>query len=324
MIGLFDTGVASSNLGDEIIMDAVRKHLRALFPTAFFVHVPTHDIIGEASLNIVRHSDYTFVGGTNLLSSNMDKYNQWKIGKHERKYLRGAVLLGVGWWQYQSAPNNYTAKLLRSVLHPELLHSVRDGYTAQKLAEAGITNVINTSCVTMWDLTPGHCDLIPPAKAEKVVTTLTDYKKDPAADRAFLELLGRSYSKVFLWLQGTGDHAYASSLSLPPNVEFVVPSVDAFDDLLRSPLSLDYVGTRLHAGIRALSHKRRTLILAVDNRALEMGRDFDLPVVDRTDIAGIRRHIGEARKTSLNVPFDKIAEWKRQFVTVDAKGEMAR
>jgi len=33
-----------------------------------------------------------------------------------------------------------------------------------------------------------------------------------------------------------------------------------------------------------MQHKRRTTIIAVDNRAVEMGRDFALPVLAREQI----------------------------------------
>ena len=46
----------------------------------------------------------------------------------------------------------------------------------------------------------------------------------------------------------------------------------------------DYVGTRLHAGILALNYRKRTLIIAVDNRAAEMKTDINLPVIARGDL----------------------------------------
>ena len=48
--------------------------------------------------------------------------------------------------------------------------------------------------------------------------------------------------------------------------------------------NIDYVGTRLHAGIRALQHKKRTIIIGIDNRAIEKAKDFNLTVIDRKNI----------------------------------------
>ena len=45
-------------------------------------------------------------------------------------------------------------------------------------------------------------------------------------------------------------------------------SVDAETDALIQDTECDYIGTRLHGGIRALQHGRRSLILSVDNRAV--------------------------------------------------------
>lgn len=55
-------------------------------------------------------------------------------------------------------------------------------------------------------------------------------------------------------------------------------------------------GTRLHAGIHALNYKVRSIILAVDNRATEMGRDVNLPVIQRSEI-------GEKLESKINTDF---------------------
>jgi polysaccharide pyruvyl transferase WcaK-like protein len=44
------------------------------------------------------------------------------------------------------------------------------------------------------------------------------------------------------------------------------------------------VGTRLHGGIRGIEHGRRTVIIAIDNRAEEMGADTGLPIVLRDNV----------------------------------------
>ena len=54
------------------------------------------------------------------------------------------------------------------------------------------------------------------------------------------------------------------------------PTLEAFDNLLESEIDLDYIGTRLHAGIRAIQKKRRSIIIGVDNRALEMQKTLIL------------------------------------------------
>ena len=77
---------------------------------------------------------------------------------------------------------------------------------------------------------------------------------------------------------------------------------------------VDYIGTRLHAGIRALQNQKRTLILSVDNRATEMGKDFNLPVVSRKDIHFVEKNfIKSTFNTDIKRPFEIISQWKNQF-----------
>jgi len=309
-VTVLDPSISNRNLGDAIIVQAVLAELRSLVPGAYFYRVPTQDYLGQAARGAVERSDLVFVGGSNLLSSNMDRYNQWKVRLHDRFWRNSAILMGVGWWNYQADPNLYTRLLLRRVLHRSAIHSVRDAYALRKLAYAGLENVLNTACPTMWGLTPEHCRAIPAHKSENVLMTVTDYRPDAARDRALLEVLRRSYSRIFLWLQGAGDHEYARA-SLPGGFELVDPSLEALDELLASGIGLDYVGTRLHAGIRALGHRRRTVVIGVDNRAQEKGGDFCLPVVRRSDLAALPALIDGEFETRLDLPWEAIERWRQ-------------
>jgi polysaccharide pyruvyl transferase WcaK-like protein len=177
----------------------------------------------------------------------------------------------------------------------------------------GFRNIINTACPTMWKLTKDHCKDIPKTKAKDVITTLTDYDKNPVADQHMLNILSKKYRKVFLWLQGVNDFNYAHLLNLPTNLELVNPNLEDYDTLLETQ-DIDYVGTRLHAGIRALQKKRRTIILAVDHRALEKKKDFNLTVLDRNDIHLLEGMIDDSFKTDIQLPLDNIQTWKNQFI----------
>ncbi|MDD5247873.1 MAG: polysaccharide pyruvyl transferase family protein [Rhodocyclaceae bacterium] len=311
---VFDTSVATENLGDLIILDAVRSHLRGLFPGSYFSNTSTHEVIGRLSYRLNRIADYSFVAGTNLLCSNMDSYNQWKINLFDALFIRNIILMGVGWWQYQKDPNFYTQFLYKIVLHKKILHSVRDGYALNKLRAAGFQNVINTGCPTTWDLTPGFCSGMPRTKAEDVVFTLTDYNRNNELDKKLIATLRRHYLKVYYWPQGAGDLEYLGSLG-SEGIKSLNPSLEAYDQLLASSNSLDYVGTRLHAGIRALQHKRRSIILAVDNRATEMHKDINLPVVQRTDVTKLVRMIKGAWDPEIRINEEAILSWKAQFIS---------
>lgn len=315
-ICLLDTGVGSRNMGDHIIVDSIRRQLRQVFPAAIFVNVPTHEYLGTEALKLLDSSDIRLVCGTNLLASHMDEYKQWKIGGLEFAALREVTLMGCGWWQYQEAPNRYTELLLNRVLSGRTLHSVRDSYTAAKLEVLQGKSVVNTTCPTLWSLTPQHLAQVPDRMARDVVTTLTDYKADPAVDGFMLDHLQKRYRTVYVWIQGTGDYQYLKRLvpGDPGRVRVVPATLEAYDDLLSSNLDLDYVGTRLHAGVRALQKKRRALILAVDNRAREISADTALPCVPRERAPDeLEALIGSFSARGIRLPTQAINRWIDQF-----------
>lgn len=312
-ITLLDPSVGTSNLGDQIIIEAARDQLNKIFADAFIINTPTHEKISTISYRMNSRSDFSFLGGTNLLSSKMNFYNQWKINLLDALFLNNITLMGVGWWQYQNNPNFYTKTLLKSVLHRDLLHSVRDSYTEEKLRSAGFKNVVNTACPTMWLLDESHCGEIPNGKGEAVVTTLTDYNKNHSSDFSLIQILKKAYKNVYIWPQGSGDLKYIHELELEKAVTILPPNLKAFDELLEKSISLDFVGTRLHAGIRALQKKRRSIILGIDNRALEKARDFNLPVCPRGDIDALRTIIESKMVTKIDLPNKNIDRWKSQF-----------
>jgi hypothetical protein len=130
---IFDASVASLNSGDKIITEAVEKQLRTVFPEHHFFTTSTHEVVSRYSHRLNRDAEFSFVGGTNLLSSRVNDYNQWKINFIDTLFFENVILLGVGWWQYQRAANRYTSLFYRNFLHHTLLHSVRDSYAASQL-----------------------------------------------------------------------------------------------------------------------------------------------------------------------------------------------
>ncbi len=310
-ITLLDTSVASTNLGDQIIMEAVRDQLSDLIRDTFTYSVASHEWMGRKSRGLLRQSDFAIAGGTNLLSSRMWIRSVWKLSPRDALQCGNVVLMGCGWYQFQKKPDPYTRWLLRRMLSATRLHSVRDAYTKDKLAAIGVTNVVNTGCPTLWAFSPESCRALPRGKAPHVVTTINTYIKDAEADRRLIEVLRRHYQSVSIWIQTSSDHAYAKGLD--PDLKFINPSLRAFDDLLASDIDLDYVGNRLHGGIRALQHGRRAIIVEIDNRAREMGRDFGLPTVERDDFARLEKMIHGPLDISLSPPQQAIDQWKSQF-----------
>lgn len=311
---LMDTSIASENGGDKIIMDYCQKRLQALLPESYFCHVPTHDYLSSESYKKIEQSKLCVVCGTNLLSSNMNKYNQWKIKRHDKKYLNGnVVLMGVGWWQYQEKPNYYTSSLLHRVLSGTKLHSVRDTFTQKMLTDIGFHNVIYTGCPTMWELTESITERIPENKSKDVVFTVTNYSPNETADLLLFNILKQHYRNIAVWMQAFEDYQYINKLGIANEVEIIGPTVESYDSYLNTH-DVDYVGTRLHAGIRALNYCKRTIIIAIDNRATEIAKDTGLPIVERTDISDKLAEMIEQKYTvQLNMPWNNIKTWQESL-----------
>jgi polysaccharide pyruvyl transferase WcaK-like protein len=312
---LLDPSIATFNVGDKIISQSVREHLKPIMDFSFVVEASTHLPVTMYLKNIFYSYDfdYRFVCGSNLIRGKMNSIMKlWDVNLRSASIISPLILVGVGWWKKGDKPNRYSKALYSRLLDKKMLHSVRDNYTLTQFQEMGFKNVINTACPTMWKLTKEHCKDIPETKATDVVTTLTDYDKNPVADQQMINILSKKYRRVYLWLQGVNDFNYAHLMSLPENVELVNPVLEDYDALLERG-DIDYVGTRLHAGIRALQKKRRTIILAVDHRALEKKKDFNLTVIDRHDIDQLEAMIDASFKTEINLPLANIEAWKNQF-----------
>lgn len=162
--------------------------------------------------------------------------------------------MGYGWGNYNKFYTDpYTKWVYRRLFNNGMQHAVRDEYTQRKLTELGITNVIYTACPTMWNLTPEHCKKIPTAKAQSVMTTLTAYHADKDRDKQMMNILVSSYNQIFFWPQQIEDIDYLRLLDFDKSkLTILSPSLKEYDKILASE-NIDYVGTRLHGGIRALN-----------------------------------------------------------------------
>lgn len=310
-IVLFDPSITSLNMGDHIIVEAARRQLAGVLSGSFEVSVSTHMPVSW-NLRRVADADLRFVLGSNILAGRLNRPNRsWDIRLSRAPYISPVVLMGVGWRQYGGS-NVYTRALYRQVLSRKYLHSVRDEHTRRKLARIGVTNVLNTACPTMWELTPDRCAAIPLGKAPEAVVTLSDYNRSPVRDRDLLVLLTHLYDTVHLWVQGYSDLDYARELAVGlSNLDYIAPTLSALDSVLSR--DVDYVGTRLHGGIRALQRGRRTIIIGIDNRALEIHRDFGIPCVRRDNLELLPHMLCSEWSTEIDLPMDSIARWKNQF-----------
>lgn len=233
-LGILNPAIGSSNLGDLIIYESVYNYLRGIFKEDIFTNYPIQLHTSFDSKVLMNKKKLLFISGTNLLSSNLETQNQWKIVNTHRKFIKNkVVLVGVGWWQYQGYINKYSAKIYKSVFSNDVIHAVRDSYTEEKLKDIGIKNVLNTSCPTLWGISPAKCKNIPIGKAMNVVTTLTCYNKNKFDDGKMLKILSENYGKVYLWLQGYDDFLYLNEIkSNIKNIEIIPPTLESYDDLL--------------------------------------------------------------------------------------------
>ena len=309
---IFDISMRSNNKGDQIICLYCDQVLEECLGKRSTVRVPTHQLPTEEELAVIRRTQQKIVCGTNILSPNYAKWSLWKMPNNLFGYTN-VIALGIGWGYYGNEIADVSKTVYRHVFSKKGLHSVRDGYTEMKMKQMGIKNVVNTGCPTMWGLTSEVCAAIPDGKAKNVVTTITDYSKDFDADNFLLETLSLYYEKVYVWPQGSKDLEYLASLRPIRNLIVVSGGIKAFSELLLNN-DVDYFGTRLHAGIHALNMGIRSMIIAIDNRALEISRDTSLPVIPRERIKDLLpTAITENRTTSIKLPWDNIRQWKEQF-----------
>ena len=313
-ITILDTDITSSNLGNEIIMQGVYDFLHSRFQNDYLMKLECTDHIGPMSKKYILSSDYSFIGGSNLLTSQINKYKQIGFSFFDSFSIQKMILIGVGWWQYQDKPNFFSKVFLRNLLESKIIHSVRDEYTKEKLLKIGIKNVLNTSCPSTWNLTESHCNKILKTKSDAVVFTLTDYSHDIKSDTNFINILKDNYERIFFWPQGWNDLDYIKSLKIRNSeiIKIIPPYLKSFDNLLKNN-EIDYIGTRLHAGIRAIQMQRRALILSVDNRATEISNDICMNVVPRDAEDRIELFITSEHKTAIKIPQKNIDAWKAQF-----------
>lgn len=322
---LHNTAVGSRNMGDYIIMQSAKRELKSIIEDKLVVELPTHTppLRFRAVCKLPFHKNskskelseyqYGLVCGTNLLEkSMMRRQAQWNITLSESKFLKNNIFVGVGAGTIGKI-NLYTRLLLKRTLSNKYIHSVRDEEARQMLEQIGIKS-INTGCVTMWMLTKKHCQKIPQTKSRKVVFTLTDYSKDKANDRLLIDILKRNYNEIYYWIQGSQDLEYIKSLVDTKDINFIYPSLENYEDFLKNN-DCDYVGTRLHAGVKAMQEFKRSIILIVDNRARSIHKKNNIVAVERQEISNkLEKLINSSFKTKIELDEDAINSWKKQFI----------
>ncbi|RKF46549.1 capsular biosynthesis protein [Bacillus wiedmannii] len=315
---VLDTSVGSLNKGDDIIMKCVKYQLSDITKNAYVLTLPTHvspfhwyQVARKSHrVQIYSSAKYKFVGGSNLLVMDMlTHFPQWNINMFNCGPLKGSILVGVGAGKGNKI-NKYTKLLYKKVLSHEYIHSVRDERTKRFLEEMGF-KALNTGCATLWSLTPEFCKEIPTKKSDSVVFTLTHHSKDFAKDQLLIDVLNRNYKNVYFWIQDAGDFEYFKKLKDIQGIKIVPPTIEEYEKILNT--EVDYIGTRLHGGIFAMRHKKRTIIISIDERAQGMGETYNLNLIDRADFINLEKMINSEIITDVKVDFDVVNLWLKQF-----------
>lgn len=319
-----DPSVGSLNKGDEIIMECVREEMMPLFADDFVLNLPTqvspfhwYQVLRN-SLRVQAYSNckYKFVGGSNLLIPDLrTHFPQWNINLFNYQPLKNCVLVGVGAGAgAEGKINAYTRYIYQHMLSKSLIHSVRDERSKQYVERLGL-KAINTGCVTMWKLTPQFCASIPKNKADTVVFTITPSIIPERRDKhqQLLDVLLRSYDSVVFWPQGSDDLNYFQDLKDHDKVRVLPAALKEYDRFL-SDNKTDYVGTRLHGGIYAMRHGKRSVIVSIDERARAIHEKNNLNCVDINDISLLDGFINKDIDTNISLDFDCIETWKSQFI----------
>ena len=317
---LLDTSIASFNKGDDIIMECTRKELKPLLEPNFELTLPTHVspfhwyqvLRNSSAYKAYANCRLKFVGGSNILIPNLlTHYPQWNINICNYQALKGTIMVGVGAGAgAEKGSNWYTRYIYQHMLNKEYFHSARDERSKQYMESLGL-KAINTGCVTMWMLTPEHCASIPKKKADKVVMTITSGCFDER-DQQILDILLRNYNEVYFWPQGLGDYKKFITLRGSSDVRVLPAGKDAYDKYL-SENDTDYVGTRLHGGVYAMRHKRRAIIIAIDERARAINEANHLNCIDKSEINNLEDYLKSDIETKIAMPFDEIKRWRTQF-----------
>lgn len=306
-IAILDPSLATDNLGDEVIYQAVESLLFDLFPNAWFHRIATHEAMSNRSHKVLREAERIFVAGSNLLPPDG---GQWRITLSDSMFIEGLVVIGAGWQHDTTKLSREASKIIGRSFHRTALHAVRDAPAAENLKAVGL-RAVNATCPTLWRLDAEATARIPATKAPEAVVAVTAYRNQPEADAAFLKLVTERYRTVWFYPQMADDIAHIERLGFG-HLKRIRASTDAYTRFLAEN-DVDYIGSRLHGGIRALQTGKRSLILEVDNRARDIAAHTGLPSARLTDLAAIGDWIDRPAPTVLHLPEADIAAWKAQF-----------
>jgi len=328
----FTIGDGTLNLGDQIVRESINEILFRLFGNEenvvvlnFSSHQPL-SCVHRRFINVLRRNSikmvFTLSGGNafHFGYTPFAFFNQWSISFLDVIYVRDVILFGAG----TSTPLRvthpksdimiiYSKYFWRKILNNEFIHAVRDEESKRLLISLGFNNVKNLGCPSLWKLNQEHIRYIPKQKADAVVMTLNSLYPSKK-DVKLVELLSDIYRDVYFWPQGYTDIYYIklinSRISKP--IKIIPPNLDAYDNFMKIQ-DVDYVGVRVHAGIRALHHKKRSIIIAIDHRALSWNKSFGLPTISREKVELLQDIIINPIEVNIKIPEAEVKEYLIAF-----------
>jgi polysaccharide pyruvyl transferase WcaK-like protein len=121
---------------------------------------------------------------------------------------------------------------------------------------------------------------------------------------------------LIFFTQGIRDLDYIKSLEIfkqNKNRFTIIRDLKGFEDCLDKQNTV-YIGTRLHGGVCAMQQGIKSLVISIDNRAQEIHKDVNLPVIKRGDQKGLSEWIeGQLCFGEISLNLTNIDKWKAQF-----------
>lgn len=322
MYVVYNPMLGSDNVGDEIIIESINREFNNLRIAGQRIDIPSHYYPGRLGRSYLSECNFAFAAGSNMLGFKDYLRRQWKVSNWDLIHHKNKILLfGVGWQSYTAKPNWFNKWALNRMLDHVGPHSVRDEYTKKTLQKMGFSNVYNTGCPTMWELVDKIPDINKQPPSERVIYTITHYNKNIKRDIAWLNKLQNCYQELIFWPQSFADEVYHSELEKHTFIKSVkLPCELSSLKRVLTDVDVDYIGTRLHAGVYAMQHRRRALILAIDNRATEISTDTALPIFNCDDLKKIENLSKGEIDFNLSINMREISNFKNcliQYVTKD-------